>query len=321
MASKHHLVAGGAGFIGVNLCRALLARGDRVSVIDNLSRGREDWLQDISTDIGFLKADLAYETAAKSAFDAVAGEQAIDEVWHLCANSDIAAGVADPKIDLRDTFLTTFHILQNVRTQGISRLHFASTSAVYGESADAKPFSETDQTLPISNYGAMKLASEAQIRAAVESGLQRANVFRFPNVIGPPATHGVIFDFLHKLASTPDRLDVLGNGTQQKPYLHVDELVEAMLFIADESNARYGLYNIGPRDQGVSVREIAEIVRNHAAPKAAIVYGLEDRGWVGDVPRFYYSTSKLADLGWRPRLSSAEAVARAVPMIAAGLKA
>jgi len=162
----------------------------------------------------------------------------------------------------------------------------------------------------------MKLASEAQIRAAVEAFLPRADIFRFPNVIGVPATHGVILDFLRKLAASPATLSVLGNGTQQKAYLHVDDLVDAMLHIS-RLEGRYTVFNIGPADDGVTVRMIAEAVRDHAAPGAAIAFGEGDRGWVGDVPRFRYSTRRLADAGWTPRLGSKQAIERAVSEIAA----
>jgi UDP-glucose 4-epimerase len=158
----------------------------------------------------------------------------------------------------------------------------------------------------------MKLASEALISAAVENFLERALIFRFPNVVGTPATHGVILDFIRKLRASPGRLEVLGNGTQQKAYLHVEELVEALLFIEERDAGNICLYNIGPEDAGCRVSEIAEAVVARVAPYAEIVYGTEDRGWVGDVPKFRYCVDKLAKLGRRPRLSSLEAVRRAV---------
>lgn len=158
----------------------------------------------------------------------------------------------------------------------------------------------------------MKLASEAQIRAALESSLERVNVFRFPNVVGLPATHGVILDFVRKLQLNEGTLDVLGNGTQRKPYMHVSELVEAILFVREHSKESYSLYNMGPEDEGVLVSAIAEEVRNQFCPNASIAFGKEDFGWVGDVPRFSYSTAKLAKLGWRPQYSSMNAIQRAV---------
>ena len=244
-----------------------------------------------------------------------AGLGKITDVWHLAANSDIPAGVEDPSIDLQRTFLTTVGTLAAMRTHGISTLHFASSSAIYGDLGMREIVEDIGPLEPISNYGAMKLASEAQIRASVEAYLPRANIFRFPNVIGVPATHGVIMDFIAKLRATPHRLDVLGDGSQQKAYLHVDDLIEAMLHIASR-DGRYVVYNIGPTDEGVTVRWIAETVRDYVAPNATIHFGEGSRGWVGDVPRFWYSTARLRATGWAPRVGSEDAVRRAVAEIA-----
>lgn len=314
---RTHLITGGAGFVGTNLARVLVARGDRVVMLDNLCRGRREHVESLGAQdrVALHVADLADEVACATAWQAVVATGPVDEVWHLAANSDIPAGVLDPMVDLRDTFMTTFNTLLMMKRHSVRVLRFASTSAVYGEQLESA-FSERDATTPISNYGAMKLASESQIRVAVESFLSRADVFRFPNVVGVPATHGVIVDFVRKLKATPERLEVLGNGTQQKPYLHVSELVDAMLFITEHATDRFGVYNIGPEDDGVSVRSIAEKVRDHVRPAAEIAYGKEDRGWVGDVPRFSYRTDKLAKLGWRPTYGSADAIGRAVAEIA-----
>jgi len=152
----------------------------------------------------------------------------------MVANSDIGAGVADPNVDLKDTFLSTFNVLVAMREAHIRKIAFASTSAVYGVHEETLE-ENIGPLFPISNYGAMKLASEALISAAVESYLERAWIFRFPNVIGPRATHGIIFDLLTKLSRQPADLEVLGDGTQQKPYLHVSELIEAMLWICEHA--------------------------------------------------------------------------------------
>jgi UDP-glucose 4-epimerase len=162
----------------------------------------------------------------------------------------------------------------------------------------------------------MKLASEGQISAAAEAYGCQASIFRFPNVVGAPATHGAIFDFINKLRTNPQRLTVLGNGTQQKAYLHVEDLVDAMLFIAERAPNKVNLYNIGPNDAGVTVRFIAQSVRDVVAPEAEIVYGHGDRGWIGDVPKFRYATRKLAQLGWKPSMNSETAVRRAIDEIA-----
>ena len=180
----------------------------------------------------------------------------------------------------------------------------------------------TGPLLPISNYGAMKLASEAIIAAAAESDLERAFIFRFPNVLGPRLTHGIIYDLLRKLESNPEVLEVLGNGTQQKPYLHSSDLIDAMLFIWLHATRRVNLFNIGPEDTGATVAEIAQAVLTGTKSKAAISYtGAAIGVGVGDVPRFQHSVAKLAELGWRCRKSSAETVRRTVAVIGSGVLA
>lgn len=307
-----HMIAGGAGFIGVNLAAALLDRGDHVLVVDDLSRGTREAMERFNNNpaFTFVQADCS----DPDALEPILAGQSIDEIWHMAANSDIPAGVADYRVDLRQTFMTTVALLDVMKRLGIGVIHFASSSAIYGDQGDALIHENIGPLLPISNYGAMKLASEAQLRAAHEAYVGRVSIFRFPNVIGVPATHGVILDFVGKLKATPDRLDVLGDGTQQKGYLHVSDLVAAMLHIADRGEP-FAVYNIGPTDEGVTVRFIAESVRNVFKPAAAIHFGEGNRGWVGDVPRFRYSVQRLLKTGWAPALDSRGALARAVEEI------
>lgn len=311
-----HLITGGAGFIGVNLAERLRARGDRVLLLDNLSRGRRAHLQRFGKDenVRLSVADCA-DTAAILAAVEASGWPQIDEVWHLAANSDIPAGVADFRVDVRDTFLTTTGVLEAMRALGLRSLNFASSSAVYGDFGDRPMTEDAGPLEPISNYGAMKLASEAQIRAACEAFIKTARLFRFPNVVGVPATHGVLVDFVRKLARNPRRLEVLGDGLQRKPYLHVHDLVEAMLFLQGALADGYRVVNIGPSDDGITVREIAGIVTAAAAPKAEIAYGTTPGGWVGDVPRFRYALDRLHALGWRQEQRSEAAIRRAVSEI------
>jgi UDP-glucose 4-epimerase len=199
----------------------------------------------------------------------------------------------------------------------IDVLAFASTSAVYGDLGERLLDEDIGPLFPISNYGAMKLASEALISASVESFLKRAYIYRFPNVIGTPATHGVILDFIAKLQKTPEHLEVLGNGSQKKGYLHVNDLIDAMLTIQERANDPINYFNIGAGDEGIYVRDIAQMVVQAVSPSAAIAYGQGDKGWVGDVPRFQYSIEKLKKLGWTPKLSSEQAVRLAIEQILA----
>jgi UDP-glucose 4-epimerase len=318
IAMPVHLITGGAGFVGVNLARRLLERNETVVAFDDLSLGRRESLNTFDNEkrFAFHLVDCADSKAFLETARAAHERQPITDVWHLAANSDIPAGVADPSVDKRRTFETTYETLVVMRALGIARLHFASSSAIYGD-VSKRPIAEDHGPLePISNYGAMKLASEAQIRAAVEAYLPRADIFRFPNVVGVPATHGVIVDLVRKSRATPAGFDVLGDGTQQKIYLHADDLVAAMLFIADNAPGRYNVFNIGPDDEGASVRAIAEAVRDRVSPGAAIRYGKGSKGWVGDVPGFRYATHRLAALGWTPSMGSVAAIRRAVEEIA-----
>ncbi len=312
-------IIGGAGFIGVNLCQRLLSEGRSVVIVDNLSRGSEEYLAELqpAARLQFHTFDVATRDGCLAAFEAAAKLGGIEEVWHLAANSDIPAGIADADVDIKDTFLTTAEILRCMKQHKVGTLYFASSSAIYGDLGDQALHETIGPLLPISNYGAMKLASEALISAAAESHLERACLFRFPNVVGVPATHGVILDFIRKLKATGGSLDVLGNGTQRKAYLHVSDLVAAMLWVRSKTDTPRVLpINVGPVDEGVYVRWIAEQVVARVAPGARIDFGTGDRGWIGDVPRFHYSTARLQAMGWKPALSSDAAVLRAVDEIA-----
>lgn len=316
------LITGVAGFIGSNLARTFLAKGESVVGLDNFCRGTLENIALLKNDpaFTFCEVDLsdlnAYESTI-SAYLKKETSQNISQVWHLAANSDIPAGIDDAGIDLRDTFMTTFNTLEVMKRHRIPVIAFASTSAVYGDLGDAVLTEDIGPLFPISNYGAMKLACEAMISASVESFLEKAYIYRFPNVIGTPATHGVILDFIQKLKMTPDRLEVLGNGSQRKGYLHVEDLIDAMLAIQKLANEPINYFNVGAGDEGIYVRDIAQVVVDTVSPGAAIAYGQGDKGWVGDVPRFVYSIEKLRALGWTPKHNSEQSVRLAVEQILA----
>lgn len=316
------LVTGAAGFIGSHLVDALLARGATVVGIDNLKLGKRENLAAALKNprCRFFQADINDLSATGKIIAEETAAAPFDAVWHLAANSDIRAGVADPDVDFRDTFLTTHSVLKLAREHKIPRLAFASTSAIYGD-LKRKLTEDIGPLFPISNYGAMKLASEAAISAATESFLERAWIFRFPNVVGSRATHGAIFDFVHKLLKNPAELEVLGDGTQEKPYFHVADLIDAMLFITGNAPDKLNFYNIGTSDSVTNVRYLAETTIRFAAPGAKIRFTGGNRGWVGDVPKVDYSVEKLQKLGWSPRLTSNAAVDRAVAEIVAEIKA
>jgi UDP-glucose 4-epimerase len=314
-----HLITGGAGFIGSHLAD-LLIDGNHILVADDLSNGRAEFLQKgfASKTLTLIETDLATESGWEPICRQVERTGPLQRIWHLAANSDIPAGINDANIDFRRTFLTTFLALEFAKRIECPEFAFASTSAVYGEN-DAILSESAGPLMPISNYGAMKAAGEGCVSAFAHAGARRAWIFRFPNVVGPRSTHGVIRDLICKLMKDPERLEVLGDGTQQKPYLHVTELLDAMLFISRNHSGPLGLYNIGPNDAGVTVRCIAEWVLEAVSPRATISYTGGDRGWPGDVPKFRYDISKLRSLGWTPKFGSGEAVQRAVAEIKAEL--
>ena len=314
--SQKCLVTGAAGFIGSHLVDRLLERGGTVLGVDNMKLGRRANLARALENkrFKFVELDVNDLPAFLRAARQYSHDKPFDITWHMAANSDIRAGVADADVDLRDTFLTTYNTLKLMRELKIPQLAFASTSAIYGVQP-VKLVEDLGPLFPISNYGAMKLASEACISSALEAYLQRAWIFRFPNVVGSRSTHGVIYDFAQKLKATPNELEVLGDGTQEKPYFHVADLLDAMLFIVERATDKLNFFNIGTADTATTVRYIAEAVVKHMSPGAKIRYTGGNRGWVGDVPRFNYSIEKLKQLGWSPRLTSTAAVDLAVEEI------
>lgn len=302
------VVTGGAGFIGSRLVARLLDEGHQVHAVDDLSLGARENLGAAAAHPRFALHVL--DVRAPVFTDLVASAKP-ERVYHLAANSDISTGTGEPRTDLERTFLTTFHVLDAMRASSARELVFASTSAIYGEAPGA--LDEDHGPLePISLYGAAKLASEAYLHAYCRLYGLRAWVFRFPNVVGPNLTHGAIYDFVERLHRDRDVLEVLGDGTQTKPYLDVDDLLDALALALARAPAPVATYNIAG-EGATSVREIAELVREELAlPDARIEYGAGDRGWPGDVPRFEYDTRRIRALGWTPRHTSREAVRAAI---------
>ncbi|HEY7158793.1 MAG TPA: NAD-dependent epimerase/dehydratase family protein [Gemmataceae bacterium] len=302
------LIPGGAGFIGSHLADALLERGHEVVAVDNLALGREENIAHLRDQPRFrfqrlelLDAEQLGRLFASTRFDAV---------FHLAANSDIARSHRDPDVDRDNTFTTTYALLQAMKDHEVRQLIFASTSAIYGELSGA--LSEDRGPLqPVSHYGAGKLASEAFISSFAANYGLRAWIVRFPNVVGGRATHGVLHDFIAKLRRRPDVLEVLGDGRQNKPYLHVRDLVAAILLIWERAGQRVNVFNVGAESR-TTVTRIAEMVVEEMGLTATIHYSGGARGWVGDVPEFHYHLNRIHALGWRARCSSDEAVRLAI---------
>lgn len=304
------LVVGGAGFIGSHLCDALLKEGNHVVCIDNFSLGTTKNIEHLEKNSRFK----VYETDATelSGLCRVFAEERPDYVFHLAANSDIQASGSKPEVEYKNTYTTTFQILSCMREHGVKKLFFASTSAVYGDKRDVLLDEDTAGLAPISYYGAAKLGSEALISAFSYMNDMEALIFRFPNVIGPRLTHGVVFDFINKLRKDPKHLEILGDGRQTKPYIYVADLVDAIMRFKDTRQPGVTLYNVGAEGE-TGVTRIADIVcEEMGLDHVRYSYTGGEGGWKGDVPRFRYCTDKIHAAGWSAKLTSDEAVQRTV---------
>ena len=304
------LVAGGAGFIGSHLCDALLSKNNTVIVADKLIMGSKN-IEHLSQNTNFKFYEM--ELADQDNVDKLFGDNKIDIVYHMAANSDISKSANDTSIDFNDTLLTTRVLLESMRKNNVKNIFFASTSAVYGEMPDIVLNEETGGLKPVSYYGGAKLASEALISSYVSMCDMNAVIFRFPNVIGPRLTHGVVYDFVKKLRNNPKELEILGNGTQCKPYIYVTDLVNAIVKLTEQFEPGVDVFNISVMSEGTSVTHIAEIVVDVLGLNdVEFKYTGGDRGWKGDVPRFKYDISKVLATGWKPEYTSDEAVRKAV---------
>ncbi len=299
------LVIGGAGFIGSSLCKRLLEMNHEVVCFDNFSLGNEENIRSLKNEKGFtlIKADAS----KADDLDAVFENHKPDYVFHLAANSDIQASAENPKVEYINTYTTTFQVLSSMKKYEVKKLFFASTSAVYGDKRDVELDENTSNLAPISYYGAAKLGSEALISAFSYMNDMSVLVFRFPNVIGENLTHGVIYDFMHRLKNDSSQLRILGDGRQTKPYIYVQDLIDAIVQFMDTPEG-VTLYNVGV-EGATSVTAIADIVCEEMGLKnVQYSYTGGEGGWKGDVPKFKYNIDKIHAAGWRAKYNSDEAV-------------
>jgi UDP-glucose 4-epimerase len=298
-------VAGGAGFIGSHLTHELLRRPDHeVVVFDNLVSGNVSHIEDLLEDprLRFVHADLQ---ESEKVIEAMRGA---DHVYLFAANPDIAAAVEDPGIDFWQGTYLTHNVIEAVRINGVPRVTYASGSGVYGDRGAQEVDEEFGPLIPVSTYGASKLGCEAMLAAYAHMFGIQAVVFRFANVVGARQTHGVTYDFVRRLLEDPSELRILGDGSQSKSYIHVSDVVSAMLTLTDRGWEGFEVFNAGAGDY-VTVTEIAElVVERMGLIDVRYEYTGGARGWKGDVPVVRFRSDKLTALGWRCGHSSIEAL-------------
>lgn len=301
------VVTGGAGFIGSHLVDKLLSQGNEVTVIDNLSSGRMEFLEPHlkSSNFKFIKLDLLDFEKLKEATNSA------DIVYHLAANPEVRLGAENTKIHLEQNILATYNLLEAMRMNEQKKIVFTSTSTVYGEASIIPTPENYGPLIPISLYGASKLACEALITSYCHTFDMKSWIFRFANIVGERSTHGIIVDFINKLKVNPKTLEILGDGKQRKSYLHVSDCVDAILFAVEKSNEMANIFNIGSGDT-ITSKEIGEmVVEEMGLENVKFTYTGGERGWKGDVPRMLLSIEKLQKLGWKPEHNSRSSVTRA----------
>jgi UDP-glucose 4-epimerase len=305
---ERYCLVGGAGFIGSHFTDRLLADPcvTAVTLYDNFSSGREWHYEAHHGDLRFrvVRGDVKDVDLLSAAI------QGHDVVIHLASNPDIARAAAEPDIDFREGTSLTNNVVEAMRRSGTTTILYASGSGVYGDLGEKEADEDYGPLIPISTYGASKLAGEALIAAYCHMFDFRGCVFRFGNVVGPRQTHGVGFDFLRQLLKNPRKLRILGDGTQSKSYIHVRDVVDAVLLAARSSNDGFAAYNVATGDY-ITVTEIAELAVDCAGLDRAeteFEYTGGHRGWKGDIPIVRLNTDRIQRLGWTCGSGSREAL-------------
>ena len=314
------LVTGGAGFIGSHIVDALLRHTDDVIALDNLSSGKIDNLSEAISrkSFKFVTGDLKkFSSLSEMLTD-------VSLVYHFAANPEVRVGAVEPSVHYEENLLTTFKLLEAMRTSGEAKtIVFASTSTVYGEATQLPTPENYGPMLPISTYGASKLGCESLISSYTYTHGMRGLILRLGNCVGSRSRHGILWDFIQKLRTNPNELEILGDGTQTKSYVHITDCLNAIFLSAEsflQSDKRVELYNLSSPDQ-VSVKRIAEIVVEElglSGVKMKLTGGVDGgRGWFGDVKVMHLSVAKLMKLGWQPKLNSEGAIRAAAKELVA----
>ena len=300
-------VTGGAGFIGSHLVDRLLALGHIVTVYDNLSTGRERFLQGAVT---FPSCRLVRgDTLDADGLQRAMRESNADFVFHLAANADVRFGTDHPARDLEQNTIATFNVLEAMRTSGVRRIAFASTGSIYGE-PEVFPTPET-APFPVqtSLYGASKLAGEGLVQAYCQGFGMQGYIFRFVSIVGERYSHGHVFDFYRSLRANPRELCVLGNGRQRKSYLYVHDCIDAILTAIERASDRVNIFNLGT-DEYCEVNDSIGWITGHLGIDPARRYTGGERGWIGDSPFIFLDAARIRALGWRPKLTIREGIIR-----------
>jgi UDP-glucose 4-epimerase len=307
---RRAFVTGAAGFIGSNLVDRLLQSGVEVVGWDNYSTGQEAFLAGATKESGFrfLRGDNLDPSALTQAMEGC------DFVFHLAANADVRFGLEHPSKDLQQNTIATFNVLEAMRVNGIKAIAFSSTGSVYGEAAVIPTPEDAPFPIQTSLYGASKVAGETQIQAYCEGFGFEGYIFRFVSILGERYTHGHIFDFYRQILDDPTKLTVLGDGTQRKSYLYVQDCLSAMLYVISEATAasakhRSIVYNLGTNEYCTVKDSISWICgRLGVEPKLEFTGG--NKGWVGDNPFIFLETKRIRETGWNPKLTIRESVIR-----------
>ena len=301
------LVTGGAGFIGSHLVEGLILSGVKTKVVDNLTAGKISNLAFCKDNqkFSFEKIDINDSDGFKNALENV------KTVFHLAADLEVRTCFEHPENSFRENIQATFNLLEQIRKSDVERILFTSTSTIYSEPNLIPTPENYGPCIPISPYGASKLAAEALISSYCHTYGINALIFRLANIVGSRSTHGVIWDFINKLKADNKRLEILGDGKQSKSYLHVSECVDAMLNCLSKVDNKIEIFNVGNLDE-VNVMDIAKIVSdrmNLENVEFVTSGGVSDgRGWIGDVKKMNLDISKLRKTGWEQQLSSSKAV-------------
>jgi len=301
-------IVGGAGFIGSHIAARLLSDPliERVVIFDNFSSGRKWHLSKLESD-----SRLRVDVSDARDLDALCASMSdLDSVVHLASNPDIAKAATQPTIDFDQGTLLTNNVIEAMRRTQPKSIFYASGSGVYGDVGYVDANEDLGPLIPVSTYGASKLAGEALIASYCYMFDLRGWAFRFGNVVGPHQTHGVGFDFVRRLIDNPKSLAILGDGNQSKSYIHVSDVIDALLCASKSSNPGFAAYNVATGDY-VTVREIAEIAIQALGIKSELVnlkFGGGDRGWKGDVPIVRLNTDRIRSLGWSNKMSTRDAL-------------